>query len=160
MMWGEILALFVRSLHPIWLQMSDEQKESLCSSLFVFFYLNYDVKEPFVPQMKANAMGVVILWQKELSFSEIPAWLPIDELPKGERQQHLLLLKAYGLYKREWCAAHGLRPEQVNEETGVDGSCYACIEEFRDSEFLDASYMETLLGTKDFGVWKQYFQEE
>lgn len=74
-------------------------------------------------------------------------------------QLELLLLKAYGLYKRDWCAARGLRPEQVNEETGVDGSCYACIEEFRDSEFLDASYMETLLGTKDFGVWKQYFRE-
>ena len=119
MMWGEILALFVRSLHLIWPLMTDEQKESLCSSLFVFFYLNYDIKEPFLPQLKTNAMGAVILWQKELSFSEIPAWLPIDELPKGERQQHLLLLKAYGLYKRDWCAVRGLRPEQVDEETGV-----------------------------------------
>ena len=160
MMWGELLALFVRALHFCWPQMPDEQKERFCSSLFVFLYLNYDVKEPFVPQMKANAMGAVILWQKELSFSEVPAWLPIGELPKGERQQHLLLLKAYGLYKREWCAARGLRPEQVNEETGVDGSCYACLEEFRDSEYQDASCMEALLEPGDFLLWKQYFQAD
>ena len=100
------------------------------------------------------------IWQKKLSLSEITAWIPIEKLLKGGWQQELLLLKSYGLYKREWCTARGLRSEQVDEETGVDGSCYACLEEFRDSEFLDASYMKALLGTEDFSVWKQYFQEE
>ena len=92
MMWGELIALFTWALHFLWPQISDEQKKSFCSSLFVFLYLNYDVKEPFVPHLNANAMGVVIFWQKDLSFWEIPAWLPIGELPKGERQQHLLFL--------------------------------------------------------------------
>lgn len=159
MMWGELVALFARALHFIWPQMTDEQKEKVSSSLFMLLYLDYDIGAPFLPQLKINALRAVGIWQKELSLSEIPAWIPIEKLLKGEWQQELLLLKAYGLYKREWCAVRGLRPEQVDEETGVDGSCYACLEEFRDSEFLDASYMETLLGTEDFLLWKQYFQE-
>lgn len=78
---------------------------------------------------------------------------------KGGWQKELLLLKAYGLYKRDWCAARGLRPEQVNEETGVDGSCYACLEEFENAEFQDAACMSALLGAEDFSIWKQYFQK-
>ena len=39
----------------------------------------------------------------------------------------------------------------------MDGSCYACLEEFQDSEYRDASYMEALLEAKDFSLWKQYF---
>lgn len=160
MMWGEILALFVRSLHPIWPQMSDEQKEEVCSSLFALLYLDYDIDAPFLPQLKINALRAVGIWQQGLSLSEIPAWIPIGKMLEGEWQKELLLLKAYGLYKRDWCAARGLRPVQVDEETGVDGSCYACLEEFRDSEYQDASYMEALLGTEDFSLWKQYFPKE
>lgn len=154
--WGEVTTLFVQSLHSRWDKMTDEQKESLSSSLFVFLYLNYDIKEPFLPQLQTNALGAISLWQKKLSFSEIPACISLEGIPKSERLYQLLLLKAYGLYKWDWCTRHGIRPEEVDEETGVDGRCYACLEEFRDGEFQDASYMETLLDTEDFQIWRQY----
>jgi len=157
--WGEVTTLFALALHLLWEQMTDETKESLCSSLFAILYLNYGPKEPFLPQLKANILAAVILWEKDLAFSEVPAWLPIEKLLVGEKQKRLLLLKAYGLYKRDWCAARGLRPEQVNEETGVDGSCYVCLEEFENSEFQDAACMSALLEAEVFSIWKQYFQK-
>lgn len=138
--------------------MTDEQKEEVCSSLFKLLYLDYDIDSPFLPQLKVNALKAVGIWQKELSLSEIPAWIPTDKLLPSGLQQELLLLKAYGLYKRDWCAARGLRPEQVNEETGVNGSCYACLDEFQDNEFQDAACMEALLGMNDLSLWKQYFE--
>ena len=35
-----------------------------------------------------------------------------------------------------------------------------CLEEFRDSEYQDASCMEALLEPGDFLLWKQYFQAD
>ena len=153
--------------------MTDEQKEEVCSSLFKLLYLDYDIDSPFLPQLKINALKAVGIWQKELSLSEIPAWIPTDKLLPSGLQQELLLLKAYGLYKRDWCAARGLRPEQVDKETDVDGGCYTCLvneetgvnvifyaflDEFQDNEFQDAACMEALLGMKDLSLWKQYFE--
>ncbi len=159
MMWGELIALFAQPLHFLWQRMSDKEKEDVWSSLLTLLYLDYDIDSPFLPQLKINALKAVGIWQKKLFLSEIPPWIPIHKLMPSGLQQELLLLKAYGLYKRGWCATCGLRPEQVDEETGVNGGGYARLEEFRNSEYQDASYMEALLSAEDFSLWKQYCTE-
>lgn len=42
----------------------------------------------------------------------------------------------YEQYKREWCEARGYKLEDMDEETGINGECYTCFNEWYDNEYL------------------------
>lgn len=41
----------------------------------------------------------------------------------------------YELYKQTWCAERGYDISDVSEETGINGECYACFDEWYNNEF-------------------------
>lgn len=43
--------------------------------------------------------------------------------------------KMYESYKRSWCKARGYDIENMDEEVGIDGECYACFDEWYANEF-------------------------
>ena len=54
------------------------------------------------------------------------------------------LVKEYGVvspkvlyesYKREWCEARGYYLEDMDEEEGINGECYACFDEWYANEY-------------------------
>lgn len=44
----------------------------------------------------------------------------------------------YEQYKREWCDVRGYKLEDMDEETGVNGECYACFDEWYCSEYTES----------------------
>lgn len=48
------------------------------------------------------------------------------------------LRKLYEQYKHQWCAARGYILDDVDEETGINGECYACFTEWYNNEYLAA----------------------
>lgn len=46
------------------------------------------------------------------------------------------LLYHYTKYKREWCEARGYKLDEVDEEVGINGECYVCIDEWYNNEWL------------------------
>ena len=48
-----------------------------------------------------------------------------------------LIQEAYKKYVKDWCEARGYNPEDVDLETGINGECYVCINEFEQNEFQD-----------------------
>lgn len=65
-----------------------------------------------------------------------------------------LLKKSYGRYKWDWCKQRGCKPEDVDEEIGINGECFACIEEFENNEYQDREFMRNLLCDEEFGWWE------
>ena len=65
-----------------------------------------------------------------------------------------LLKKSYGRYKWDWCKQRGCKPEDVDEEIGINGECFACIEEFENNEYQDREFMRNLLCGEEFGWWE------
>ena len=43
--------------------------------------------------------------------------------------------KLYEQYKLEWCKARGYKLEDMDEEVGINGECYACFDEWYHNEF-------------------------
>ena len=62
--------------------------------------------------------------------------------------------KAYNKYIKDWCGARGYTPSCVDPETGINGECYVCINEFERNEFQDEGYMRSILSDSDFVLWK------
>lgn len=48
-----------------------------------------------------------------------------------------ILLHRYDLYKRSWCEARGHKLEDMDEETGINGECYACFDEWYKNEYQE-----------------------
>ena len=65
-----------------------------------------------------------------------------------------LLKKSYGRYKWDWCKQRGCKPEDVDEEIGINGECFVCIEEFESNEYQDREFMRHLLCDEEFGWWE------
>lgn len=65
-----------------------------------------------------------------------------------------LLRKFYGRYKWQWCKDRGCKPEDVDEEIGINGECFVCMEEFEDNEFQDEEYMKSLLCEEEYSWWR------
>ena len=61
---------------------------------------------------------------------------------------------AYKKYVKEWCELRGYNPADVDPETGINGECYVCINEFERNEFQDEEYMESILTDTEFAVWQ------
>ena len=64
-----------------------------------------------------------------------------------------ILKNAYEKYVNDWCETRGYALETVDPEIGVNGECYACINEFEQNEFQDRSLMRRLLTEKEFMSW-------
>ena len=65
-----------------------------------------------------------------------------------------LLKKSYGRYKWDWCKQRGCKPEDVDEEIGINGECFVCIEEFESNEYQDREFMRHLLCDEEFDWWE------
>ena len=65
-----------------------------------------------------------------------------------------LIQEAYKKYVKDWCEARGYNPEDVDLETGINGECYVCINEFEQNEFQDEEYMARILTDAEFGMWQ------
>ena len=65
-----------------------------------------------------------------------------------------MLKKSYGRYKWDWCKQRGCKPEDVDEEIGINGECFVCIEEFESNEYQDREFMRHLLCDEEFDWWE------
>mgnify|MGYP006874883240 CR=1 FL=1 len=61
---------------------------------------------------------------------------------------------AYNKYIRDWCEARGYSPAHVDPETGINGECYVCINEFERNEFQNEEYMSNILTDNEFIMWQ------
>ena len=68
---------------------------------------------------------------------------------------------AYNKYIKDWCEVRGCRPSHVDPETGINGECYVCINEFERNEFQNDEYMSRILSDSEFALWqaRQEFKE-
>lgn len=44
----------------------------------------------------------------------------------------------YEIYKRDWCDARGYKLEDMDEEVGINGECYACFDEWYNDEYAES----------------------
>lgn len=71
------------------------------------------------------------------------------------------LEKCYGRYKYEWCKQRGVKPEEVDEEVGINGGeCFVCLEEFEENEFQNEEYMKSLLSNYELEWWEIAIRDE
>ena len=61
---------------------------------------------------------------------------------------------AYNKYVKDWCDVRGCRPSHVDPETGINGECYVCINEFERNEFQNEEYMASILSDTEFICWQ------
>ena len=67
-----------------------------------------------------------------------------------DKTKEFVISVAYGWYVEDWCNARGYNPCDIDEEVGVNGECYVCLEEFEDNEFDDTEYMTYLFRERGF----------
>ena len=48
-----------------------------------------------------------------------------------------ILRPTYELYKRNWCDTRGYILEDMNEDVGINGECYACFDEWYNNEYRE-----------------------
>ena len=65
-----------------------------------------------------------------------------------------ILKNAYEKYVKHWCELRGYNPADVDPETGINGECYVCINEFEQNEFRDDEYMSQILTDNEFTLWQ------
>ena len=65
-----------------------------------------------------------------------------------------LIQEAYKKYVKDWCEARGYNLEDIDFETGINGECYVCINEFEQNEFQNEEYMARILTDIEFGMWQ------
>lgn len=65
-----------------------------------------------------------------------------------------LIQEAYKKYVKNWCEARGYSLEDIDLETGINGECYVCINEFEQNEFQNEEYMAKILTDTEFGMWQ------
>ena len=73
-----------------------------------------------------------------------------------EREYNAFVKVCYEKYKTDWCSERGYKLADVDEETGFNGECYVCLEEFEEFEFQDAEYMKNLLSEDEYEKWVSY----
>ena len=65
-----------------------------------------------------------------------------------------ILKNAYEKYIKHWCELRGYNPADVDPETGINGECFVCINEFERNEFQNEEYMARILTDAEFGMWQ------
>jgi hypothetical protein len=55
----------------------------------------------------------------------------------GPHLEQIKAIELYQEYKHEWCAARGYKLEDMDEEIGINGECYACFDEWYDNEYAE-----------------------
>ena len=65
-----------------------------------------------------------------------------------------ILKNAYEKYVKHWCELRGYNPTDVDPETGINGECFVCINEFERNEFRDEEYMSKILTDNEFTLWQ------
>ena len=73
----------------------------------------------------------------------------------AEARFNTLAYSAYSLYKKDWCDSRGYDLKDYESEHGFNGESFVCFDEFRDAEFRDEEYMESLLG-EDIKLWLEF----
>lgn len=58
----------------------------------------------------------------------------------------------YKAYKEDWCKNKGYNLEDIDEETGINGECYVCFNEFLDNEYQDKDYCKYLSETYGYTI--------
>ena len=71
-----------------------------------------------------------------------------------------LLIKSFEKYKQDWCNARGYDITRIDEEIGINGECYVCLDEFEINEFQDKDYICTLLDADEYEHYKILFGKE
>lgn len=71
--------------------------------------------------------------------------------------ERLFVQEAYERYQLDWCNSRRVRLDDVDEELGVNGECYASLKEFLDNEYRDKDFMKYLLGDDKFEWWENTF---
>lgn len=65
---------------------------------------------------------------------------------------------AYNKYVKDWCGVRGYNPSHIDPETGINGECYVCINEFERNEFQDEEYMARILSDTEYTLWQARFE--
>lgn len=77
-----------------------------------------------------------------------------------EHEYNAFVKECYEKYKADWCSERGYKLADIDEEVGIHGECYACLEEFEEFEFQDAEYMNALLSANDFAKWEALVESD
>ena len=161
LLWGDITTTVTRTFMDSWDQLTEEKQDNVFQCLLTLLYLLYDVREPFLPQFEANALKAFLYLRTVVALPDIPEWLPLKELQEGTAQHGLLLLKAYGMYKRDWAVQHNIPLASAYMNPKADnGSTQADLCVFEREFFSDPAYMKNLLCSDDFTIWRRYMAEE
>lgn len=156
-MWGDCAITVAQALMDQWDKFSQEKRSNTFHMLLDLLYMSYDINMPFIPQFEKNVLTALVYLHKLVGLPDIPAWLHIQDLTDNRIQYDFLLLKAYCLYKLDWCAQRGVQLEDVDVQTGIQGGgCYVCLQEFEQAEFQDAGYIQGLLDADDWTLWKRH----
>lgn len=54
-----------------------------------------------------------------------------------EQYRKEALDELYEEYKRDWCEVRCYNLEDIDEEVGINGECYACFDEWYNNEYLE-----------------------
>lgn len=58
-----------------------------------------------------------------------------DSYAFDEQYRKEALNELYEEYKSYWCEVRGYNLEDLDEEVGINGECYACFDEWYDNEY-------------------------
>lgn len=157
---GDLMGALAQALTRDGARHSPQTLHRLSDCLLDTLYLFYDTKEPFLPQFERNTALSVAIAGYLIGLEDVPEWISLPTEAGKQFYARLLLLKAYRLYRLDWCKQRNFKLRDVNLETGApDGCCFACLDEFTDAEFEDEGYMEYLLPEQDFLLWKELMED-
>ena len=153
--WGDLTAILSTGLVKNWDSMPDLMKESLLNTLYPILYLNYDVRDPFLPQLEHNAVGVLLISSAILHTEDVPDWLEIPDHLKPQGQCTLLLRKAYHRYKKQWCTQRGLslvQGQMMQDEPEAEH--FLNLESFA-QRFCALDAVKEFLTPEDLIIWRR-----
>lgn len=157
---GDLFASLAQEMHRNGAKQPPNVMNQLLNCLVQTLYLFYDTKKEFIPQYEHNAAITIALVDHFMGVNDAPEWLPLPADAGKAYYSRLLLLKAYRLYRLDWCKQRGFTLQEVDDETGApDGSCFVCLSEFTDNEFEDEDYISSLLSESDFRLWKELIDD-
>lgn len=153
--WGDLTAILGTGLVKSWNSMPNPTKEDLLNTLYPILYLNYDIREPFLPQLEHNAVGALLISSVALHTESVPEWLEIPDHLKPRGKCALLLRKAYHRYKKQWCAQRGLTLVQGELMQGdPDAEHFIGLEGFK-QWFCALDTVKEFLTPHDLFLWQQ-----
>lgn len=100
--------------HRDFLKMSNYQEEV---AAMIFEGVNWQSPETYLDEMER---------ENELAYLDNGIILMTEGM---ELNDYLYLL-----YQEDWCQQRGCNIEELDEEFGINGECYVCLEEFIDNE--------------------------